>query len=161
MTTKLRGYALIEMLIIMSVLVVFMALSVKSVRTLVSGIPRSNRVYQVWNTTNKAMKQLKDDVEKSHNIVDLRDDLLTLQNQNGRITYKFSDGTISRHTSLDDSEAAWKLPYVKAKTQLWTNDGSPYAVQITTWSQQIISGEQQALLKQSFVYFQKGLGQAK
>ena len=160
MTTKHRAYALTEMLIIIAALVVLMALSARPLRMMMTEIPRSGRIYQTQNTTTKAMKQLKDDIEKSRRIVDLQDGLLTLQHQDGRITYTFSDGQISRLESGNDSESTWTLPHVKVNTQLWKNEGTPYAVEITTWNQQTDSGRQQIRLKQSFVYFQKGLNQA-
>ncbi len=159
MTTKHRAYALTEMLIIIAALVVVMALSAKPLRMMMTEIPRSGRIYQTQNTTAKVMKQLKDDIEKSRRIVDLQDNLLTLEHQDGRIRYTFSDGQISRQVSGNDSESTWTLPHVKMNTLLWENDDGPYAVEITTWNQQTGTGRQQIRLKQSFVYFQKGFNQ--
>ena len=155
MITKHRAYALTEMLIIIATLVVVMALSVRPFRMMTTEIPRSGKIYQTQNTTTKVMKQLKDDIEKSRRIVDLDGELLTLEHQNSRITYTFSDGQISRQASGNNSESTWTLPHVKVNTQLWKNNDTPYAVEITTWNQQIVTGKQQIRLKQSFVYFQK------
>ena len=157
MTTKHHAYALTEMLVIIAALVVLMALSAKPLRMMITEIPRSGRIYQTQNTTNKVMKQLKDDIEKSRRIVDLQDNLLTLEHQDGRIRYTFSDGQISRQTSDNNSGSTWTLPHVKVNTQLWKNNDTPYAVEITTWNQQTGTGRQQIRLKQSFVYFQKGV----
>ncbi|RKY04925.1 MAG: hypothetical protein DRP56_09495 [Planctomycetota bacterium] len=157
MTTKHRAYALTEMLIIIAALVVVMALSAKPLRMMMTEIPRSGRIYQTQTTTTKVMKQLKDDIEKSRRIVDLQNGLLTLDHQNGRITYTISDGHISRRASGDDLETVWTLPNVKINTQLWENNDTPYAVEITTQNQQTGTGRQQVRLKQSFVYFQKRL----
>ena len=159
MTTKHRAYALTEMLIIIAALVVLMALSAKPFRTMIVEIPRSGKIYQTQNTTTKAMKQLKDDIEKSRRIVDLKDGLLTLEHQDSRTTYTFSDGQISRQVSGNNLESTWILPHIKISTQLWKNNGTPCAVEITTWNQQADLGKQQIRLKQSFVYFQKGLNQ--
>ncbi len=159
MTTKHRAYALTEMLIIIAALVLLMALSVKPFRMMMTEIPRSAKIYQTQNTTTKVMKQLKDDIEKSRRIVDLQDNLLTLEHQDGRIRYTFSNGQISRQTADNNPESTWILPHVKVDTQLWKNNDTPYAVQITTWNQQTVLGRQQIRLKQSFVYFQKGLNQ--
>jgi len=159
MSTKYRAYALTEMLIIIATLVVVIALSIRPFRMIIAEIPRSNKTYQVWNTTTKAMKQLKADVEKSRRIVDMQAHLLTLEHQNGQIKYTFSEGQISRQISGSDSESIWTLPHVKVNTQLWENNDTPYAVEITTWNQQTVTGRQQIRLKQSFVYFQKGLSQ--
>ena len=159
MTTKHRAYALTEMLVIIAALVLLMALSVKPFRLMITEIPRSGKIYQTQNTTTKVMKQLKEDTEKSRRIVDLQDNLLTLEHQDGRIRYTFSDGQISRQVSGNDSESTWTLPHVKMNTLLWENDDGPYAVEITTWNQQTGTGRQQIRLKQSFVYFQKGFNQ--
>ena len=157
MTTKHHGYALTEMLVIIAALVVLMALSARPLRMMMTEIPRSGKIYQTQNTTTKVMKQLKDDIEKSRRIVDLQDNLLTLEHQDGRIRYTFSDGQISRRAFGNDSESTWILPHVKVNTQLWKNNDTPYAVEITTWNQQTGTGRRQIRLKQSFVYFQKGL----
>ena len=157
--TKHRAYALTEMLVIIAVLIVVMALSAKPFRTMIVEIPRSGKIYQTQNTTVKVMKQLKEDIEKSRRIVDLQNNLLTLDYQDHRITYLFSDGQISRQTSSNDSEAAWTLPDIKINTQLWKTNGTPYAVEITTQNQRTGTGKPKIHLKQSFVYFQKGLRQ--
>jgi Sec-independent protein translocase protein TatA len=156
MTTKHHAYALTEMLIIIAVLVVVMALSAKPLRMMMTEIPRSGKIYQTQNTTTTVMKQLKEDIEKSRRIVDLQDGLLTLERLDGRITYTISDGQISRQVFGNDSESTWTLPHVKVNTQLWKNNDTPYAVEITTWNQQTGTGKPQIRLKQSFVYFQKG-----
>ena len=159
MTTKHYGYALTEILVIIAALVVLMTLIARPFRIMMSEIPRSAKIYQTQTTTTKVMKQLKDDIEKSRRIVDLQDNLLTLEHQDGRIRYTFSDGQISRQTSDNNPESTWILPHVKVDTQLWKNNDTPYAIQITTWNQQTVLGRQQIRLKQSFMYFQKGLNQ--
>ena len=155
MTTKDRGYTLIEMLIIIAVLAIVITLSVKPFRTIISDIPRSSRIFQAWNTTTEVMKQLKADVEQSSRIIDLSDGLLTLEHGDSKIVYTFLDGKISRKASTDNSESLWKIPHVKINTQLWISDNIPYAIEITTWNQQNITGREQKRLRQSFVYYQK------
>ena len=160
MAIKKRGYTLIEMLIISAVLVVFIALSVRPVRIIAAEIPQSSKTFQHWITTTKAMKQLKADVEQSGRIIDLNDGILTLEHKDSQIVYTFSDEKISREVLPDKSKSSWGVPHVKINMQLWENDNGPYAVEITTWNQKIVSGRQQRRLRQSFVYFQKESGQA-
>ena len=105
MTTKHRAYALTEMLIIIAALVLLMALSAKPFRMMMTEIPRSGKIFQTQNTMTKVMKQFKDDIEKSRRIVNLDEGLLTLEHQDNRITYTFSDGQISRQASGNGSES--------------------------------------------------------
>ncbi|MCK5000005.1 MAG: hypothetical protein KAS23_10730 [Anaerohalosphaera sp.] len=155
MTIKNQGYALIEMLIISAVLVVFIGLSVRPLRMIISEIPRSGRIYQTWNTTTEAIKQLKNDVEQCSRIIGFDNGQLTLEHVDNQVTYMFSDGKISRKASPDESESVWSIPHVKVNTQLWKNDSGHYAVEITTWNEQTVTDRKQKRLRQSFVYFQK------
>lgn len=158
MNTKRRAYSLIEMLVIIAALAVLMALSVRPTRILISEIPRSARTCQTLNTTQKALAQLKKDIERSGRIVTLHDNILTLENNDGTITtYHLTDGTITRQPGLNpqDAEYIWQLPNVRITAELWSQNNRPYAVELTTWSQQTVLDQEQKRFKQSMVFFQK------
>ncbi|MHC5083656.1 MAG: hypothetical protein ACYTET_06920 [Planctomycetota bacterium] len=157
MKTKHRAYALLEVLVIMTALVVLLALSVKPMRQAISEVPRANRVFRTWNVTCKALEMLKQDVEHCEEIVSLQDNTLTLRTAAGQITYEFDHGRLLRGIPGAGDASTWKLPHVRINAQLWQDAGKPYALQITTWNQQTVQGAEQIRLKQSYVYFQKGL----
>lgn len=157
MNTKYHAYALTEMLIIIAMIVVVMALSVRPLRNMLSEIPRSARACQTLNTTTQALKQIKQDVEQSSQIIDLTDNTLILEQPDGTVTYTFTAGQITRRPGLQpqDDHFTWQLPNVLIETNLWQQNGTPYAVELATYNQQIVLGRKQTCFKQSTVFFQK------
>jgi hypothetical protein len=157
MNIKHRAYALTEMLVIITALMVLISLSVKPLRTFMSEIPRSARVCQSLNATQKALKQVKKDIEQSTQIVTLQDDTLILEYSDTQITYILTDGTITRRPGLNpqDDEYTWQLPNIRLTADLWSQNNKPNALELMTWNQQTVLGKEQKQFKQSMVFFQK------
>ena len=155
---KRCGYTLTEMLVIIVVLVVFMTLSVQPFRTMISEIPRSARVCQTLNGTQKFLGQLRKDVEQSDRIVSLNNSVLELEQGGKTINYMFSDGKIIRNPAMNDLDQnyIWQFPHLNTDTDLWTKNGVPYAVELTTWNQQMMLGKEIIRFKQTTVFFRKG-----
>ena len=158
MNTKHRAYALTEMIVIIAMVVAVMALSIRPLRKMISEIPRSARACQTLNKTTQALKQIKQDVERSTQIIALTDNTLTLEHPDGTVTYTLSKGQITRRPGLhpQDDQFIWQLPNVVIETNLWKQNGTPCAVELTTYNQQIVLGREQTSFKQSAVFFQKG-----
>lgn len=157
MNTKHRAYALTEILVIIVMVVVLMSLSVKPFRMLISEYPRSAGTCRTLSNTLKALAQLKDDVEKAEDIVDIKDDVLILKRDDGFIYYTFSDGQIARRPAIysSDPEHIWDLANLKTEIRLWGEKERTYAVELTTWNQQHIMGKDQIRFKQTTVFFNK------
>jgi competence protein ComGC len=158
MNSKYRAYALTEMLVIIVIVAVLMALTVRPFRVMISEIPRSAGVCQTLNNTTKALYQLKNDVELAHQITRLKDGVLRLEQSNGPVVYTFTEGQITRRPGMNDSDAeyTWQLPHLKTEAKLWSQNDQPYAVELTTWNQQTVLGREDTRFKQSTVFFQKG-----
>lgn len=161
MNTKHCGYALTEMLVIIAVIVVLMALSVRPLHTLLSEIPRSAGDCQSLNNTTSALKQIKQDIERSTQIIGLDNGSLILEQPEGAVTYTLTAGHITRRPGLHEKEAAyvWQLPDIIIEADLWEQDSKPYAVELITFNQQEVLGRRQKHFKQSTVFFQKGAQQ--
>jgi hypothetical protein len=54
-----------------------------------------------------------------------------------------------------DTEYTWQIPYLKTETRLWSQNDQPYAVELTSWSQQKVLGREESRFKQTAVFFQK------
>ena len=157
MNTKHRAYALTEMLVIIVMVAVLMGLSVRPFRTMISEIPRSARVCQAMNSVTKALEQLKNDIERADRITDFKDGILTLEQDDGSVSYSFADGQITRRPAMNDSdtECIWQIPYLKTEARLWNRNDQPYAIELTTWIQQKGFGNDPVRFKQSTVFFKK------
>ena len=158
MNTKHRAYALTEMLVIIVMVAVLMTLTVRPFRTMISEIPRSAVACQTLNSTTKALDQLKNDIERANRIAGLKDGVLTLEQDDGPVSYTLTDGQITRRPAMNDSsmEYSWQLPHLITETRLWDRNGQPYAVELTTWNQQKGLESEKKSFKQSMVFFQKG-----
>jgi len=158
MNTKHRAYALTEMLVIIVMIVVLMALSVRPMRTLISEFPRSARVCQTLNTATKALNQLRDDIERAGRIAGLTGGVLTLEQPDGTVRYTLADGQITRRPAMNnsDTEYIWQLPHLKTEAKLWSDSEQPYAVELTTWNQQKDLARDNVRFKQTVVFFRKG-----
>ena len=157
MNTKHRAYALTEMLVIIVMVMVLIALFIRPMRTLISEIPRSVRICQTLNSTTKALSQIKNDIERANRINSFKDGILTLEQDDGPVSYTFSDGQITRRPAMNDSdtEYTWQIPYLKTETRLWSQNDQPYAVELTSWSQQKVLGREESRFKQTAVFFPK------
>lgn len=157
MNSKRRAYALTEMLVIIASLAVLIALSVKPLRAIISEIPHSARACQSFNITQKALTQLKKDIEQSTQIVSLQNDILTLEHDKATVIYILTDGKIMRRPGVNpqDDEYTWQLPNVRVTADLWSQNNIPYALELMTWNNHSESGKKQKQFKQSLVFFQK------
>lgn len=158
MNSKHRAYALTEMLVIIVIVAVLMALSVRPFRIMISEIPRSAGACRTLNNTTKALYQLKNDVELAHQITRLKGGILRLEQNNGPVVYTFTNGQITRRPGMNGSgtEYIWQLPNLKTESKLWSFNDRAYAVELTTWNQQTVLGREDARFKQTTVFFKKG-----
>lgn len=158
MNVKRGGYSLTEMLVIIVLLVVLMTLTVRPMRTMISEIPRSARICQTLNGTQKALAQLKKDIEESIQITSFNDGVLTIEHSSQTINYTFADGKILRNPAMNDPDGqyVWQLPFQKMDAKLWRDNGTPYGFELNTWNQQNVLGTEQIRFNQTVVFFRKG-----
>lgn len=153
-----RAYAMIEMLVIIVVLATLITLSVRPFRDMITELSRSTRTCQTVNLTAKAFDQVKSDIEQCDRIIGLENDILMLEESAGVVRYSFADGTIVRQPAEDGSveEHVRELPNLRMEVKLWNHNTVPYAVELTTWDEQIALGKKRTQFKQSRVFFRKG-----
>lgn len=163
MKIKRPAFTIIEILGVTAALVVLMALTVKPMRTMMADVPRSCRDFQTWTQTINMLDQLKTDVERSKRMLVFEMDprishnLLYLECDDGLVSYALADGKVTRQSGVpgDSPQDAWDLSHVNMNWQFWKQNGWPYALEITTWSQRTILDRNQQKFKQTHVYFQK------
>lgn len=152
------AYTLLEMLAIIAAIVVLMALSARHIRILAADLPRSNRDYQVWIQTQDMLRLLKQDVEQAVGMTVVEGDVtdgkeLHLQQPQALVVYLLTDGRVVRKAGSSLNE--WELPYVNIRWSAWSRGETPYAVEITTWTERTVLNKTRRKYDQSFVYFQK------
>lgn len=158
MTSRRRAYTLTEVLVIITILVVMASLSARPLRILLSEIPRSARTYQIQKTTADALKQIKQDIERSTRIFHLKNGVLTLEHNAKPVAYTLMDGRIIRRPALnnDDEADEWNLSNVKIQPRLWRRDNEFHAVELTVWTRQkVLGGKDEDCFRQTMVFFQK------
>ena len=97
-----KAYAIIEMLVMMSFLLVIMLVFTKPLKTLVSDIPRINRDFQTNSKMLVMLKQLQSDVESSKSLLEYSTDkrighnLLLMETDNGTICYELGNREVTK-----------------------------------------------------------------
>lgn len=155
---KRSAYTLLEMMAIIAAIVVIMALSVKPVRTLVADVPRANRDFQTWLQTQDMLTQLRRDIQQSTRMEpaaivsdNYNSSLLRLQQPEKLVSYSFSDDKVLRRTNGVSDH--WDLPHVHIKWDFLEHNETPYALEITTWTERTVFQKTQKKNEQSYVYF--------
>lgn len=157
------GFSLLEMLAVVAALVVFTAMTAKPMRTMLATVPFYYRDFQAWEQTVHILEQLRCDIEQSERMTIPEknaagnDGVLCLECDGETIRYSLADGRISRHSEMDGqtSDQQWQLPHIRIRWQLWKRNTEPYAIEVATWSERVISGKTEQKFKQTHVYFQK------
>ncbi|MCK5171787.1 MAG: hypothetical protein KAR47_00235, partial [Planctomycetes bacterium] len=126
-----RAYAIMEMLVVCSLITVVLAIHARSFRELAGEMPRMHRDFQSNVSLQDMLRQLRKDVERSTSLSVHSDDregdhdLLMVELDGTAISYEFTEGQIIR-TAIDSNtdlpvgeEEIWSAPHALIKWQLW------------------------------------------
>jgi len=164
-----KASTLIEMLATISILLVIMVACAKPFKNLISGIPRTNRDFQTNSIMLGMLRELRNDVEYAHGLLEYATNekvgcnMLMIETEDGVVCYELGDGEVTKTTSetndqLSQSSRTWCLPHVKISWKLRSHNGKKCAVELTTNIERVVSGQREEKLRNSYVYFAGSVG---
>ncbi len=156
-----KGYTVIEMIWVTSLVVIFLLLINEPMRVLISDLPRNHRDFQTAQSMTHCMSRLKTDIEAGRTILqrqETEDESIEIVGSGRTVTYLFKQDMIERVITNDpnDIEAQqseqWTLPHVR-----WTwsvMDAS--SLRISCWIDRTVLGRNEKKFYNSHVYYIKG-----
>lgn len=154
-----KGYALLEIIAILSAFAILMALSVQPMKTFLSEIPKADKQYQTWMKTMNMLSQIRNDIEHATTIrMDVSADeagrILSLEGPAGAVNYRVRDEWVVREQLPPENAEEWKLPDCRIVLDVWPTESNPAGVVVKTWDQtQAPIGRRN--FEQTYVFFRK------
>ena len=156
-----KGYALIEILVSISLIAVLMVIMAKPIGILMGDIPRLHRDFQVYSRINDLTKQVRKDIESADSAgVDMNDpNTVVLDIEGGEVRYQFRQGSVVRIQRLSDdkesnaNEGMWSFPRADIDWRLWQEDGRGYAMEICTSVKRMNQGRWKKSFSNSHLFF--------
>ena len=96
-----KGYLLVEMMVVISIMAMVMVTLDRFFRTFTYDLPRNSRLIQENHTLNNAVSHIRADVASAKTLSQAGDgsnepNTLLVELSNGTVSYKFSNGRILR-----------------------------------------------------------------
>lgn len=156
---KRKGFTLIEILMLLSIITVLMFVTTGPTRTLIRDIPRLQKDIETDTVISNIVKTMSKDIEAATDAELIEPDAedaigtLSLKTDHGNIFYDFKDEQVMRSvSSVDEDPSIWKIKYGNINWQ--TNQIDEYkTVEIKTSIQRKIDGKVKNMLKKSHLYF--------
>ena len=160
-----RGFALIEILILIIVIPFVLVIIDGLFRTLLTDIPWSCRIVQENTTVLNMLEQLHQDIDKARGLPKsfagrtASDELLLIEAADGVICYQIENGQAARLmlTGAQYNNAVqkrvWPVPSAEVKWTVWDRNGKGYAVEIRTHIERETPRRTEKKLANSRVYF--------
>ena len=164
-----KGFALIEILILIVVIPFVLVIIDGLFRTLLTDIPWSCRIVQENTTVLNMLEQLHQDIDKAKGLPKsfaghtASNELLLIEAADGVICYQIEDGQTVRRmlTGAQYGNAmqkrVWSVPNARVKWTVWTENGEGYAVETQTYIEHEIRRRTEKKLANSHVYFLRAL----
>ncbi|MBN1456374.1 MAG: hypothetical protein JW912_00800 [Sedimentisphaerales bacterium] len=161
-----KAYALTEVLIMLSVIVVISFMCTEPIRTIIADMKQSQKDLQKNVGLLHMLRNLHDDVEKAVNLPErsngmLRNDkVLLIEAKDKIISYQLEEDKVIKTIFPAGSgplpeEEMWFLSGANINWAVWENNGSGYAVEVSTSIDRKSRGKMHQRLKNSHVYFAK------
>ena len=160
-----KGYALIEVIIMLSVLALVTGICTGAFRVIIVDIPQMYKDSQAGVTVSYMLRILQDDIETAKslpdNIGDLKsgDEILLVESGEGVIAYRFGEDMVTKSKVLlgEDSgmqEAyTWSVPHASIEWKVSGRTGKAEAVEVTRSIKRKVLGRWENKMKNSHVYF--------
>ncbi len=152
-----KGYALNEILLLISLFVLIMAFHSRLFFQLMKEIPVMIRVSETQTSTEAMLQTLRQDVEHARRIhlSPPPEKQMTLEGPNGRIAYSFC-GEQMRREPQDPNQSAssvWSLPNVQMEWSIVSENGLPAALEIHTRQMRTALGRRHLYFRQVHLFF--------
>lgn len=154
-----RGYLLVEMIVVLFVLAMIAATLERFWGTFVYELPRNSRLIQESRVLNSVVNSIRADVvsAKTLSVSDGNSAefaSLLMETPDGVISYKFSDGRISRSSpDTTSGDIVWSAPHSGIDWRVWNKDNAGYAVEISTYIEDKRFGHTRKKMANSFLFF--------
>ena len=160
--TVRKAFTLVEMLLVIAIIPLVAAALGKMLATVISEVPRAGKVVHENTTLLNMFSELRRDIDnakslpKSYNEQTSDDALLLIESANGVLYYKLEGGQVikGRLPQEDSSEQRlWRLPKSVVRWSLLSDNGEPYAVEVTNHIAYKSSGKLKQAMANTYVFF--------
>jgi len=139
-----KAFSLIELLGVLVILTMFSLVLTGLFRTLISELPRNERVLDSNTSVQHVLITLRKDIDRavslplSYGELTAGADLVLIECPGGIVSYQLKkDEVVRRELNGNDdpndlSEVTWKVPDANVRWQVWAKDGIGYALEIST-----------------------------
>jgi hypothetical protein len=157
-----KGYLLVEMIVILSVLTLVLLITGRFFRTFAYELPRDFRLVQEGCVLNNAVSHIRADVASAKVLSESVDDsaepvLLVMKLPDGMVSYEFNDGRILRRVVGAQETAArdtiWLVPHGRIEWRVWRRDQTGYVVELRTCIEYKDLGHIQRKMANSYLFF--------
>jgi prepilin-type N-terminal cleavage/methylation domain-containing protein len=165
-----KGYALVEMLVVLAVFAMIATGLERFFRTFTYDLPKDYRLIQENCSLNNAVSHIRADVASAKALSQVSGDsnepnMLFVKMPNGVVSYKFSNGRIIRDFVGSTKDAAagdmvWPVPHGRIEWQVWSKGKTVYAVEVGTCIEDKSFGHTQKKMTNSNLFFVGALWEA-
>lgn len=160
-----KGYSLIEVIIMLSVLAVVTGLCAKAFRVIIVDIPQMHKDFQVNVTVSYMLRRLQNDIETAKSLPDnigslqSEDEVLLIETDDGVIGYRLSEDKIAKVKVVSGEDSGmqetytWSVPHASIEWKVSKRNGKAEAVEVTRSIKRRVLGRWEKKLKNSHVYF--------
>lgn len=159
---RTKGFMLIEMLAMFTVMVVILFIFAGQFQTVVSDIPRTHRDFQSNVSVRHMLNRLQADIESANKLSffkvndNIYHDTVLIESDSVTIVYVFGADQVTKSEMAEGEylqKDVWPVPHAVIKTDIWTRNDTGYALELQTGIERTVLGKNEKKLKNSFVYF--------
>jgi len=162
---KRKGFYLVELLVVMSVIPLICIILGGLFRTLIFEIPQSSKFVQENTIMLNVVKCLHNDISAAKGLPEsfggfsAGDDKLLIEMQDGVVCYQIEEGRIFRNkpAGAGQGETAdttvWKIPHGKMQWRVRGRGTGSCAVEIETWIEDKDLGHLKKKMANSYLFF--------
>ncbi|RKY12254.1 MAG: hypothetical protein DRP65_01860 [Planctomycetota bacterium] len=155
-----KGYMLIEVIIMLSILAVVTGLCARTFRIVIVDIPQMHKDIQANVTVSHMLRRLQNDIETAKSLPDnigplqSGDEVLLIGTEDGVIVYRLNGGKVTKDKAVSGEDIdMWNVPRADISWKVWKKGGAGYAVEVTRSIKRKVLGCWEKKLKNSHVYF--------
>jgi hypothetical protein len=138
-----KGYMLIEVIIMLSILALVTGLCAKVFRVIIVDIPQLHKDFEVNVTVSHMLRRLQNDIETAKSLPDNMgplqsgDEILLIESSDGVIAYRLDEGKVAKDKAVPGEDVdmqnvyVWKVPRADISWKVWKEEGAGYAVEVT------------------------------
>ena len=160
-----KGYSLIEVIIMLSVLAMVTGLCAKAFRVIIVDIPQMHKDFQVNITVSYMLRRQQNDIETAKSLPDnigslqSGDEILLIETGDGVIGYRLGEDKVTKVKVVSGEDSGmqeaytWSVPRASIEWKVSKRNGKAEAVEVTRSIKRKVFGHWENKLKNSHVYF--------